>query len=183
MENIQNFINEQIKIYEKELKIEINLGKKNTDFIFNNLIIEENIINEIIKSFRIYKLRYSQGKIYKDQNYEIKTYNNKNTSIIEKNNLENIIVNFKNTDLLISNNSIKEHTNIYNKKLFNEENVYDEISIYLNDYIILFFQNIDGKYYIKYDITLEKSITLKLKNEIFDLLEKSLIIIKNLLNE
>lgn len=181
MQNINTFIEEQLDIYKKNINIEIILGdnQKITDIIFNNMIIDESLINNIIKEFRNYKLSYSQGKIYKYLNYELKTFNNKMNEIYEITNLENSIIKFQNLGLLLKHNNTIKQSNISNYKNFNEEIIYDEICIHLNDYLLLYFQNINNKYYIKYDMNLEKNICLKIKNETLDLLEKSLIILEN----
>ena len=181
MENINTFIEKQLEIYKKNIDIEIILGTKVNDIIFNNMELDEKIINNIIKEFRNYKLSYSQGKIYKYLNYELKTFNNKINEIYEITNLENSIIKFQNLGLLLKHNNNIKHSNISNYKEFNEEILYDEICIHLNEYLLLYFQNINNKYYIKYDMNFEKNICLKIKNETLNLLEKSLIILENII--
>ena len=80
----------------------------------------------------------------------------------EVKNLENKICEFKDIELLILNDNIVKLNNIESINNFTDEYEYDEISIYLNDYITLLFYNCKDKYSIKYNICLEKNLCLKI---------------------
>lgn len=179
MNDITNFIETQLDVYKKNTDIEITLGLNKNSCIFDNLKIDESKINNIIKNFRNYKLSYSQGKIYKNDNYVIKTFNNKNNEISENIVLENEIFKFGDLDLLVKNINITKFNNIHNSTQYNEEIIYDELCVHLNDYTKLYFQNLNDTYNIKYHIYLEKNICLKIKNEILELLNNSIIILQN----
>lgn len=179
MDNIIKFINYQKETYKIGLNFEIILGKSCNDFSFEELNLDEKTLNDIVKNFRNYKLSYSQGKIYKYGDLVIKTFNNKNTEIIKTKNIDNTKINFKNFQIIVLNNLIEKCNNISNYKDFNEEIIYDEICIHIDDNILLYFQNKNGKYIVKYNLVIEKNISLLEENKIFKSLEQSLILLQN----
>lgn len=182
MDCIITFIDKQIKTYEKDLTLEFIFGNKINSYSFQNTNIEESSLNKIIKEFRNYKLGYSQGKIYKLDDKIIKTYNNKNTEIYEKKELENSIVDLDKFSLLLLNMYEKKMDNMECKKTYYEEYLYDELTVLLNEYLVLVFYNFLGENHIKFKLNIEKNICLKNKKEIYDKINESIMIIQNNMN-
>ena len=172
-ENIKHFIKYQIDNYKKTNYIYVILGKTIDDNIFNTKVNESFI--EIVKEFRDYKLSYSQGKIYKNSDIEYKTFNNKNTEIKRVNNLEKEIINWNDNNLLLLNNDLTDIQEFEPKKLYNDEQEYDEINIHLNDNMLLIFQKVGEFYNIKITLNIEKDLSYIYIDEYMELLDKTLI--------
>ena len=180
MEEIKSFFTKQITTYDKENNLEFILGNKIENNILNNLVFNEEKVNQIIKNFRHYKLSYSQGKVYKYLNYELKTYNNKFSEIIRKINLENEINSIKDgkIDIILLNNQIDILQEFEIKNKYNEEYLYDELNVHLDENVTLVFRNVDKENYsIRYLIKLEKNLPLKFQNDYLEKIEQSLKII------
>ena len=130
----------QIDDYKKKNYIEIQIGKKVSENIFNTSL--DNTFINIIKEFRNYKLSYSQGKIYKQKNLYFKTFNNKNSEIKKTELLENEFIQEQNSnyDILIYNNIIEDLSEFESSKYYNDEQEYDELNVHINDDILLVFQ-------------------------------------------
>lgn len=171
LNQIHQFIKKQIEFYKKTNFIEIQIGKKISDNIFINSLGDKFI--DLVKEFRNYKLSYSQGKIYKQNNSYFKTFNNKNTEIKKTELLENefILDNSKNYDILIFNSIIEDLPEFEPSKDYNDEQEYDELNVHINDDILLVFQKIGEINSIKILLNIEKDLPYKYVEEYMNLVK------------
>ena len=180
---MESFIKNQIETYDKENNLEFILGEKIDDYIFNNTIFSEELVNNIIKQFRNYKLSYSQGKIYKYLSEELKTFNNKYSEIHKSINLESTMINENDLDILLLNNDIKQLQEFEIRNNYTEEYLYDELNVHLDDNVLLIFRKNENTkddknlYSIRFVINLEKNLPLKFQTDYINKINESLKII------
>jgi hypothetical protein len=161
-EQIKTFIKNQIELYKQENFIEIKIGKIISDNIFKLKLMNT---LKYVKEFRDYKLRYSQGKIYKYKDLIYKTFNNKNNENRKTELLEKEMILGDNFDILIIN-SIVKNTNVFpNLNEYDDEQEYDEISVYFDKYFILKFLKLNEEQFINIEIKLEKDIPYTYQDE------------------
>lgn len=175
---MESFIKTQIETYDKENNLEFILGNKIDEYIFENNIFSEELVNNIIKQFRNYKLSYSQGKIYKYLSNELKTFNNKYSEIHKSVNLESQMINENKLDLLLQNNDVKQLQEFEIKNKYTDEYLYDELNVHLDDNVLLIFRKNENlpndNYSIRFVIKLEKNLPLKYQTEYITKINDSL---------
>jgi len=175
MDQLQTFIEKQIKIYPKVNHLEILLGKQPSDNIFKTIYHDNNECEfaKLIKHFRNFKLSYSQGKMYKYLNYQLKTFNNKYTEIHKTTLLEKEIIHLSKYDMLVQNNNLEVLQEFPLKKEYNEEAEYDEVNIHLskdsNEQLLIFQKKGDYhllKLVLKIDVNLPYMLLDELMKDI-----------------
>ena len=182
---LRQFIENQIKTYEKINYLEIEFGKCLSDNIFKTIYQDNNELEfiKLVKHFRNYQLSYSQGKIYSYLDYSLKTFNNKynliqkTTSVLEKMNIS-----MPNYDMHITNLNKENMEEFPCKKEYNDEVEYDEINIHIskdsNDQLLIFQKR--GDYYIlKLELKIDINLPYTYLNTLMEDIEKAL----NILNE
>ena len=175
MDQLQTFIEKQIKIYHKVNHLEILLGKQQSDNIFKTIYQDNNECEfaKLIKHFRNFKLSYSQGKRYQYLNHQLKTFNNKYTEIHKTTLLEKEIIHLSKYDMLVQNNNLEVLQEFPLKKEYNEEVEYDEVNIHLskdsNEQLLIFQKKGDYhllKLVLKIDVNLPYMLLDELMKDI-----------------
>lgn len=162
-EQIKTFIKKQIELYKQENFIEIKIGKIINENIFKLKL--SNTLNNV-KEFRDKKLRYSQGKIYKYQDLIYKTFNNKNNENIKMELLEKEMIEGDKFDILIINSIVKNINLFPNLNEYDDEQEYDEISVYFDKYFILKFIKINEEHFVNIELKLEKDLPYTYQDDI-----------------
>jgi len=131
---LKEFLEFQIKTYQKPNHIEIEFGKSISPEIFKTIYHENDEIEftKLIKPFRNYKLSYSQGKEYNTKNKVLKTFNNKYNQIVERECLETEVISFPDYDLKFKNIDKKNIEEFPLQKEYYQECEFEEVNIHLN---------------------------------------------------
>ena len=131
---LKEFLEFQIKTYQKPNHIEIEFGKSISPEIFKTIYHENDEIEftKLIKPFRNYKLSYSQGKEYNTKNKVLKTFNNKYNQIVERECLETEVISFPDYDLKLKNIDKKNIEEFPLQKEYYQECEFEEVNIHLN---------------------------------------------------
>ena len=82
MEQLKQFLKNQVETYQHDNTFEINICNKKSDNI-SNLNVKEEKFYDTLREYRNYKLSYSQGKYYQDLNQVCTTSCNRNSYTLQ----------------------------------------------------------------------------------------------------
>ena len=176
---LKTFLQLQIKTYQKQNHIEITFGRDLGDGIFKTIYCDNNDIEiaKLIKPFRNYKLSYSQGKIYHNQDTVLKTFNNKYNQIQKHTNLETLNIKFTKYDLQVRNIAKENQDEFTLHKDYLQDEEYDEVNIHLNPEShdqLLIFQKKGDYHHLKIELLLELNLPYNYLDELMLSIKKIL---------
>ena len=157
MEQLKQFLKNQVETYPRDNTFEINICNRKSDNI-SDLNVQEGKFYDTIKEYRSYKLSYSQGKYYQDLNQVCTTSCNRNSNITKYHLLERENMDYNGIDILICNKNIEELDIFRNKHDYIIEENYEILTVYLNNNLKINFEIIGDSHQIKISLNLEKNI-------------------------
>lgn len=184
LDKLREFLEIQIKTYQKTNFIEIKFGKCVGDGIFKTMYQDNNEIafTNLIKPFRNYKLSYSQGKYYCIHNLVLKTFNNKYNQIQKIDNLESEILQTSKYDLQINNVNKENIEEFPIRKEYYLEEVYEEVNIHItqdsNEQLLIFQKNGDH-HLLKLELKLELNLPYTYLDDLMMDIRKALQILES----
>tara|TARA_B100000768_G_scaffold169809_1_gene175692 strand:- start:1071 stop:1628 length:558 start_codon:yes stop_codon:yes gene_type:complete len=160
MDDLKSFLEQQQETYSRNNTYEFDIFnsknhriKKSVDLNFN-----EDIFYKIIRNYRNYKIHYIQGKFYQNANIICITSCNRNTKIYKYNLLDHKLFSFENINLIINNKIFTELDFFENKLKYSIEENYENLSVYINNDLKIYFEKIGDYHKIKISLSLEKNI-------------------------
>ncbi len=183
LQNIHNFLDQQVKTYPQENYIQIYLGKKIEEGIFKTIYKNNNECEfaKLIKHFRNFKLSYSQGKIYQNLDTVLKTFNNKYNEVHRYLQMDRRIISHTKYDLCLENYQKEVLEEFPLQKNYNSEEEYDEVNIHISGDShdqLLIFQKKGDYYLIKLELKLDINLPYKHLELLVKDIEKVLVILE-----
>ena len=159
MEYLKSFLKQQQDTYTRNNTYEFEIyNSKNNIKKSVNLNFNEEIFYKILRNYRNYKLHYIQGKFYQNINSICITSCNRNTNLYKYNLLDHKNFSFGNINVIINNKIFTDIHSFENKLKYSIEENYENLSVYINNDLKIYFEKIGNYHRIKICLALEKNI-------------------------